>query len=76
VTRTENEEKSMFQWLATVPYHSYDIQEDKPKGYSAIGAAHLNVRRANGQESDEAELDEEEIGSDDDVPKKKAKLEN
>jgi hypothetical protein len=29
ITKTENEEKSMFEWLATLPYHTYDIREQR-----------------------------------------------
>lgn len=27
ITKSENEEKSMFEWLTTLPYHTYDMRE-------------------------------------------------
>ncbi|CAL8109677.1 unnamed protein product [Orchesella dallaii] len=74
VTRTENEDKSMMNWLSTVPYHTYEARDiDDPKGYGPLGKAHLLVRNARGEgEEDEVENDEED-DSDDNVPKKKHK---
>lgn len=72
VTRTENEEKSMFNWLETVPYHSYDIREDTSKGgFGPLGRANLLAKYERGEASEE-DLDDDE--DEDDLPKKKQKL--
>lgn len=73
VTRTENEEKSMFQWLATVPLHTFDIREgdEKGKGYGPLGHAQLLVKKENGEDSDN-DLDDDEDA--DDLPRKKQRV--
>jgi len=49
ITKTENEEKSMFNWLQTLPYHTYDVREqvrNAPLGtavLSQIGKAAYKV---------------------------------
>ncbi|ODN01569.1 tRNA pseudouridine synthase A, mitochondrial [Orchesella cincta] len=75
VTRTENEDKSMMQWLSTVPFHTFesrDVDIDG-KGYGPIGKAHMLVKRERGEDVDEEFEDDEEEDDDDDVPKKKQK---
>jgi len=69
VTKTENEEKSMLNWLATLPYHTYDVREVHLQdigGFSKIGKAYLNVARTNKLSSDE---DDEGEDDDDDSAK-------
>lgn len=69
VTRTEIEEKSMFQWLSTVPFHTYDIrEEDVPGGYGPLGKADCRVKKERGELSEEGEPSGDE---DDEIPKKK-----
>lgn len=71
VTRTEIEEKSMFQWLSTVPFHTYDIREDDgPGGYNPIGKADWRVKKERGELSEEGEPSAGEE-DDDEIPKKK-----
>lgn len=76
VTQTENTEKSMFEWLATVPYHTFDIidPDRMTKGFGPIGSAHLLVKKLN-NEDDGLDMDDDEECEDSDdedvVAKKK-----
>jgi tRNA pseudouridine38-40 synthase len=74
ITQSENEEKSMFNWLATLPYHTYDVREQKANAplnsisLSPIGAAAVKAEVANeavaaiGDSSDGESDDEDEDG--------------
>jgi tRNA pseudouridine38-40 synthase len=66
VTKTENEEKSMMNWLSTLAYHSYDVREHETGNEtSKIGAAFMKAGRFSGKNKALDDDDEDQEDEDD-----------
>lgn len=81
IVKTELEEKSMFNWLATLPIHTFDVRThqiinksdaiDKP-----LVRAHFNAtQKTNVKENPAPEAEEEEATSSENVAEKRQSLE-